>query len=336
VTTHVQTSATVNAAAAALLVALCACWGLQQVAIKLAGAGITPVLQAGLRSAGALALLCVWSMWRGVPLWRRDDALGPGLVVGLLFAAEFLLLYLGLARTSASRAVLFLYAAPFFVALGAHLFVPGERLRALQVVGLACAFVGLAVAFADGLRLPTAREVVGDVMVLGAAAAWGATTIVVKASRLAAISPNKVLFYQLAVSAPILLALSAGLGEAGVTSAEPVVLAALGYQVVAVAFASYLAWFWLVSRHPAARLAAFTFLTPLFGVAAGAAVLGEPVTPGLVAALLLVCAGIYLVNRPARLGAVSMKASPLVPNPASPSVAHIAAAPPSAVSKGNP
>jgi drug/metabolite transporter (DMT)-like permease len=199
--------------------------------------------------------------------------------------------------TTASRGVIFLYTSPFIVALGAHLFVPNERMRVIQAVGLLCAFAGVTVAFADGLRLPTSRELIGDAMILLAAVAWGTTTVLIKASRLAAISPNKVLFYQLGVSAVALPILSAVLGESGVTALTGPVLASLAYQIVIVAFASYLTWFWLIASYPAGKLAAFSFLTPLFGLVAGGALLGERISAAMVAAMLLVCFGIYLVNR---------------------------------------
>jgi drug/metabolite transporter (DMT)-like permease len=193
--------------------------------------------------------------------------------------------------------VLFLYLSPFVVAVGAHLFVPGERLSRLKLVGLVCAFVGLAIAFGDGLRLPTRRELIGDTMELAAAVLWGAITVVIKAGRLATLSPNKTLFYQLVGSTLILLPLSAAVGEAGITAATPLVIGALLYQIVVVAFASYLTWYWLLTRYPASHLAAFSFLTPLFGMAAGALLLSEQITLALAVAMSFVAAGIYLVNR---------------------------------------
>ena len=219
------------------------------------------------------------------------------MAAGLLFALEFLLIFSGMTFTTASRGVIFLYTSPFIVALGAHLFVPNERMRMIQAVGLLCAFAGVTVAFADGLRLPTSRELIGDAMILLAAVAWGATTVLIKASRLASISPNKVLFYQLGVSAVALPILSAVLGESGVTALTGPVLASLAYQIVIVAFASYLTWFWLIASYPAGKLAAFSFLTPLFGLVAGGVLLGERISAAMVAAMLLVCFGIYLVNR---------------------------------------
>jgi drug/metabolite transporter (DMT)-like permease len=282
----------------ALLLLLCAIWGFTQVTIKVANAGFSPLLQAGLRSAGSALLLWAWSAYRGVPLFRRDGSLGHGALIAGLFAAEFVFIYQGLALTTAARAVLFVYTAPFVVAVGAHFFVPGERLHRLKVAGLGCAFAGVSLAFADALRLPTRAELLGDALCLGGAVCWGATTVAVKAARRAPLTPNKTLFYQLAGSALILLVLSPALGEPGVLDPTPVALLALGYQIVIVAFASYLAWFWLLTRYAASDLSAFSFLTPLFGMAAGALVLGEHIGPALAAAMLLVALGIYLVNRP--------------------------------------
>ena len=290
-------------AAAATMLLLCAVWGLNMVAVKLASAGIPPVLQAGLRSLVSAALLLGWCRWRGIGLgdWRRDGTLAPGLLVGALFGLEFLLLYFGVGLTTASRAVVFLYGAPFFVALGAHWLLPDDRLTPAKAAGLAIAFGGLLLAFAEGLRAPAGeRALLGDALCLLAGALWGATTVLVKATRLRGARPELVLQYQLAVSAPLLLLASPLLGEPAAVALTPVVATAFLYQSVGVAFASYTAWFWLVSRHSASRLSAFSFLTPLFGVLAGAALLGERLGPLFGLAALLVAAGIWLVNRPGR------------------------------------
>lgn len=287
-----------DAPAAALLLLLCGIWGIQQVAIKIANSGISPALQAGLRSAGAALLLWAWSSWRGVGLFERDGSLRAGLVAGLLFGGEFALLYWAIEFTTVSRTVIFLYTAPFTVAIGAHLFVPGEKLRGMQIAGLASAFTGVSLAFSEGLALPTATQLVGDAMALVAGAMWGATTIVVKASRLASISPNKTLFYQLAISAVMLVPLSWLLGETGITALTPLILGSLLFQTVIVAFATFLAWFWLIAHYPAGRISSFTFLTPLFGMIAGAVLLSEPISGLFLSAALLVGLGIWLVNRP--------------------------------------
>ena len=163
--------------------------------MKVAAEGISPLLQVGLRSVGASLLLMAWARMRGVALFVRDGTLVPGLIAGLLFAAEFALIYVGLTLTDAARGVLFLYTAPFFVAIGAHLFVPGDRLTRVKLAGLIAAFAGLALAFADGLALPSRAALVGDLLCLVAAALWGATTVLIKATRLAQVSAEKTLFW---------------------------------------------------------------------------------------------------------------------------------------------
>lgn len=289
-----------DSAAMLLMVVLCAAWGLQQVAVKVAIAGISPVWQASLRSIGAAILVWAWASAKGIRLFERDGTLGAGLLAAALFAGEFAFIYWGLTYTTATRGVVFLYTAPFMVALGAHCFLPGEKLRPLQWVGLGCAFAGILAAFGESLGMPSQSQLMGDGMLILAAVLWAATTLVIKGSRLAKVSPAKTLFYQLAGSALVLPCVSLALGEPGIIALTPLVLASLAYQIVLVAFVSYLAWFWLVATYPAGRLAAFSFLTPLFGVLAGALLLDERISTALMMALLLVVLGIWLVNRPPR------------------------------------
>jgi drug/metabolite transporter (DMT)-like permease len=284
--------------AMAILVVLCASWALQHVSIKIANQGVPPVLQSGIRSAGATVLVWVWMALRREPILEKDGTLWWGIAAGFLFAGEFLLMYWGLKFTHASRAVIFLYMSPFVVALGAQLFIPDEHLRMIQVVGLCCAFAGIVVAFRESLSFPTYRMLIGDVMLVGAAVLWGATTVLIKASPLARIEPSKTLLYQLAISAVVLPIGSLAMNEPGIVLTTPLIVGCLVYQTVWVAFITYLAWFWLVRHYPASRLASFTFLTPLFGVLAGGVLLNEPITNTLLLSLVLVGTGIYLVNRP--------------------------------------
>ncbi len=281
----------------ALLTILCASWGVNQVAIKVGIVGVPPVLQAGIRSTGSALLVLLWMVLRGRPVLKRDGTIWWGLLVGILFSIEFILIYWGLEFTNASRSVIFLNTSPFVVALGAQLFVKTENLSRVQILGMIIAFGGIIVAFNESLNLPTREMLVGDCMLLGAAVFWGSVTVVIKASPLTHISPSKTLLYQLGVSAPILFLASVALGEGGIRDLSPVVMASLIYQVVWVAFITYVVWFWLIRKYPVSRIAPFTFLTPLFGVMAGASLLGEPVTFLLICALVLVGIGIYLVNR---------------------------------------
>jgi drug/metabolite transporter (DMT)-like permease len=297
---HTTESAPLPPLAVATMLGLCLVWGLNMVAVKLASAGIPPVLQAGMRSLMAALLLWAWCRARGVSLagWR-GEALWPGLAAGLLFGLEFLVMFIGLQHSTAARAVLFVYSAPFFVAAGGHWLLPGERLTLPRLLGLMLAFAGLLLAFGDKAA---AGSLLGDALLLAAGALWGATTVLVKASALRRSPPALVLQYQLAVSALLLLPASPLLGEAWQLTLTPLVAWSYAYQVIGIAFVSYNGWFWLVGRYSAARLSAFSFLTPIFGVLAGALLLAEPVGPALLGAMALVAAGLWLVNRPARAG----------------------------------
>ncbi|GAA0591188.1 DMT family transporter [Craurococcus roseus] len=291
---------------------LCGAWGFNMVAMKVGTEGIPPVLQAGLRSAVAAPLLLLWCRWRGVDLggWRRDGTLLPGLAIGAVFGLEFLFLYTGLGFTTASRAVVFLYTAPFFVALGVHFLLPDDRLTPAKAAGLGVAFLGLVTAFAEGLLAPGGEAtLLGDAMCLLAGALWAATTLILKATRLRSATPALALLYQLVVSAPLLLLASVLLGEGFALSLTPLVAAAFLYQAVGVAAVSYLAWFWLIARHSTSRLSAFSVLTPIFGVLAGVALLGERVGPLFGVAVALVAAGLWLVNRPDGRGGATARSA---------------------------
>ena len=291
--------------AIAVLALLCAMWGLQQVTVKVAVAqGLPPLVQATLRSAGAAALCTLWIGGRGGRLGLRA-ALGDGaaarvgLLLAVLFAAEFVAIYLGVKLTSASRAVLFIYTAPFFTALGAHLFLPQERLRAVQAAGLATAFAGVVAAFAEGLLHGNGR-IAGDALCAVGGALWASTILIIKASpSLRRATSAGLLLYQLAGSAPLLLAAAWALGETGAPlHASALAWACLFYQTAVVAFASYLAWFWLLLAYPATRLSGFTFMTPLFGILAGGLLLGETLSAGLLVGLVAIIAGLRMINRP--------------------------------------
>ncbi len=288
-----------DALAFSLMTLLCASWGFQQVTIKLAASDISLVMQAGLRSVAATVLLLLWARLRGIALFERDGTLWAGLAAGVMFAAEFVLIYAGLAYTTASRMIVFIYTAPCLTALMLPLFVKSEGLSARQGVGVLLAFGGIVAAFAEGFVASRGETLTGDLAGLAAAVLWAATIVLIRATRLAGTSATKTLFYQLAVSS-LLPVVSIAIGEPGIVRWTPLAVAVMAYQGVLVAFASYLVWFWLLTKYYAARLSVFTFLTPLLGVAFGVAVLGERVTAAFLAAALLVVAGIVLVNLPAQ------------------------------------
>ncbi len=283
--------------AVSLLVACCAFWGFQQILIKSTVGEVPPLWQATLRFVGATALLWLWCAWRGVRLFERDGTLRAGLLAGSLFAGEFACIYLGLMHTSASRLTVFLYTSPFVVALLLPRFVATETLRRLQWVGLVVAFVSVAVAFSEGLLNGGEGQLFGDALGLAAGVLWGLTTLSIRTTRLAGASAEKTLFYQVAVTAVVAPLLSLWLGETWSFSYSAQAWGSLFLQTVVGAFASYLAWMWMLRHYPATQMSSFTFLTPVFALLFGVALLGEPLTAQLVLALAGVAVGIVLVSR---------------------------------------
>ena len=291
--------------AVALMLMLCLSWGFNQIAVKLALPDIPPMLQATIRSAGALPVLLLIARLRGVKIFKRDGTLGAGLFAGVLFGIEFVLIYRGLLFTSASRGVVFIYTAPFFVAFGSYLFL-GERLRASQWGGLALCFAGVALAIGVPQANVDVNVLQGDLMIVGGGALWAATTLIVKATPLLNAPAEKGLGYQVAVSIPI-LALAAWLsGETLTRVPGSLALSLMAYQAIWVVGTTYLLWVALVKTYSASKLSAFTFITPLFGVVASYFIMHDALTLAFGAAALLVIAGLYLVNRPSPVGPVGI------------------------------
>ena len=288
-----------DALAVALLVGCCLLWGLNQVATKVTLAEIPPLTQAAARSLGAALLVALWARWRGIALWQRDGTARGGLLAGSLFAVEFGCIFVGLQFTAASRMIVFIYLAPFVVALGMPFISRAERLNRRQVAGLLAAFGGVVWAFSEGFVRPAAgpRQWLGDALGIAAAVLWGMTTLVLRASRLSTAAPEKTLLWQLVVSGVALSVAALVGGESLAAAPTAHSLLPLAFQTVIVTFASYLVWFWLIRHYPATRLASFTMLTPVFGLVLGALLLGEPVTARLLVALATVATGIVLVNR---------------------------------------
>lgn len=288
----------IDTAAVALLLLLTFSWGLNGVAGKVANVGYNPIFLTVARSAIAAILVFAWCRFRGIALFERDGTLWPGIVAGLLFGAEFALIFMGLDHTSVARSALMVNTMPFWVLIGAH-FLLGERMSIAKFAGLLLAFAGVVVVFSDGLSLPGPDALKGDLMSLGAGILWAATMIVIKGTKLGRASAEKMLLYQLAVSAVVVLPL---IPLAGPILREVSTLStgALLFQAIYIVAFTYILWFWMMRRYPAAGLASFAFLTPVFGVLLGGLLLGEPLTAKLFLALALIAGGLIIVNRPPR------------------------------------
>lgn len=287
-----------DSTAIGLMLVLCLIWALQQIALKHTANDISPMFQIALRSGGAAALLALFMRWRGERMCFTDGTAWPGIIAGVLFALEFCLAGEGLRHTSAAHMVVFLYTAPIFAALGLHFSLPSERLAPLQWAGIVLAFGGLAMAFfgREGSAGPDAGNALwGDFLALMGGALWGATTVVVRTTRLSQAPVSQTLMYQLLGAFALLTVVSLATGQAHFNP-TPAVWASLAFQSVVVAFISFLLWFWLLRQYMASRLGVFTFLTPLFGILLGAWLSNEHIEPSFLMGAFPVLLGIVLVS----------------------------------------
>jgi len=278
------------------LVAFSVLLGFNQVIIKVVNEGLQPVFFAGLRSLGATICIGIWLMVRGRSLVPPRDTIGPGVLMGSLFAAEFILLFTALDMTTVVRASIMLYTMPVWFAIAAHFLLPGERITRVKLFGLALAFAGVVIAISDRSDSGNA-SLIGDLMSLGGAFGWAGMTLCVRMTKLKEVKPDMQLFWQVAVSTPLLMFAALFFGPF-IRDLQPIHIAGLGFQIVVVVTAGFMFWLWLLTIYPAATVAAFSFLAPVFGVLLGALLLGESAGPLILAALVLVAVGLYLINKP--------------------------------------
>ena len=288
----------IDAIGAVALIGFAAAMAFNQVVIKLGTGGFQPVFMSALRSLGALAVLLLWMRLRGVRLDFSADTIWPGIALGALFAAEFLCLFWALDHTTVARASILLYSMPVILTISAHFLLPGERLTTRRSVGLVLAMCGVAVVLAQ--RSSGEASLMGDLAALGAAFGWTGIALVVRLTPVQRVSPEMQLFWQLAVSA-VLLMLAAPLFGPFLRDPDLSHLLGLAYQIIAVASFGFLFWFFLMKLYPASGVASFSFLTPVLAVGFGWLILGEEIGPGVVIGLVLVAAGIVLINRRPRI-----------------------------------
>lgn len=270
-----------------------------QVIIKFVNDGLQPVFFAGLRSLGGAFVIFAWMKFRGLQITIAPGTVPAGLMIGSLFALEFVCLFWALDLTSVTRTSVIFYTMPMWLALAAHVLIPGERLTPVKSAGLLLAFAGVVVALTMRGEAAGETSILGDILALLGAMAWAGIALCARATKLREVRPEVQLLWQLAISAPLLLLASLAFGPL-LRDPQMIHWAGLGVQIVVIVSAGFLFWLWLLSIYPSSSVAAFSFLTPVFGVALGWLVLGEDVGPGILIALVLVCAGLILVNRPTR------------------------------------
>jgi drug/metabolite transporter (DMT)-like permease len=292
----------IDSIAIIIAVILCLSWAFQQITVKFALPELGPLAQGAIRGVGATVLVAMYMYLRAYTTpWVRGLT-WPGLVAGFLFGGEFMLLYVSLQYTDASRAIMFLYTAPFVVALGGHLFLPGERLNTKATIGVVLAFAGVAFTMDSSLDttgLDTTGDMwKGDLMALGSGIGWGLTTLVIRGTSLRSAPASQVLLYQLAMSAVMFTIAAVLVGEKIFVPMSAITIAAVAYQTIWVAAITFGIWFALIATYSATGLSVITFLTPLFGAGMGYLFLGESLGVRHIIAVVAIAVGIFLVSLP--------------------------------------
>jgi drug/metabolite transporter (DMT)-like permease len=277
-----------------LVLILCMLWGIQQVAMKSVAADVTPIMQLALRFAIAAVFFGIWVAAREGRRAFSDGTLTSGVLLGVMFSLEFILVGSSLAHTTAAHATVFLYSAPIFTALGLQ-FLPEEKLDRIQWLGIGAAFVGVVVAFIGPGARPAADVFLGDLIALCGGISWGVSNIVLRRGRIGSASTAKTVLYQVGVATILLFSFAFATGQTHTVFTTPAILA-LAFQTVCISISSYLVWFWLLRHYFTSRLMLLSLMTPLFGVVFGALLLKDPIELRFALGAFLVIAGILVVN----------------------------------------
>ncbi len=288
----------IDAFGAGALIAFSALFGLNQVVIKVVNAGLQPVFSAGLRSLGAMVLIFLWLRLTRTKLEVQREVLPWGVLSGVLFSSEFILLFLALDITTVARTSVIFYTMPVWLSLMAHFAIAGERLTLRKCVGLSLAFTGVCIVFLnrnDGGQ----ASLLGDVMAVSGAICWAGLALVARATPFSGVQPAMQMFWQLSVSSVILLGAACFLGPF-IRDFQLIHGFGMAFQIIAIGAFGFLLWFWLLKIYPANSVASFSFLSPVFGVVFGWLLLGEAVGRSLWIALALISLGLVLINRAAR------------------------------------
>ena len=273
---------------ALLALAVVAVWGTNFVVIKAALAELPPLLLAALRFTLAFAPAALFVARPTLPL-RTLAAYGV-----LIGAGQFGLLFVAMRADITPGLASLVVQTQVFFTIGLAMAVSGERLRRMQVVALLVAAAGLAVIarHTDAQTTP-----LGLVLVLAAALAWAGGNLVAQRAGRVPILGFMVWSSLFAVPPLLLLSLwfeGPGAMAHGLARAGAWTWAAVLWQAVGNTLFGYGAWAWLLARHPAATVSPMALMVPVFGMAASALWLAEPLPAWKLAAAVLVIGALLL------------------------------------------
>lgn len=244
--------------------------------------------------AGALTLVCT-AVFTKRPLSLPHGRWGGVALLALVQTTlQYLFFYAGMAHTTGTKGAIIDSSAAFIGVILAHFLCAGERMTARRAAGCAIGFSGVVLVNlgAGGAGGFTWR---GDGLMLLAAASFALGGVI--SGRVArGLDPAAVTGWQLLGGGALLLAAGAAMGGRAVPPSGAAWML-LGY-LAALSAVAFTIWTLLLKYNPVAKISIYNSLTPVFGALCSAVVLGERFfNIKNLAALALVCGGVYLVNR---------------------------------------
>ena len=285
-----------NAKMIAFALTLAVLWGGNSVSIKIALEGVPPLALAGFRFLLALMAVTAWSISQRVSIRLKRGELRPLLLLGIAFVLQIITLNIGTLFTSAARSTIMINFFPFFTALFAHYWVPGDRLTLLKIAGIGLAFCGILITFAPSLQLGANTSLVGDLIVILSASLLGLRTVITK-RLIQSIHPYRLLIWLMIISLPCFFGSSLILEDRSNYEISPEVITAILYQGLIVAGVCFVGWTSILKKHSPSKLVVLSFATPISGIVFSNLLLGDELGLSLIAGAVLVALGIFLVNR---------------------------------------
>lgn len=280
---------------------LCAAlWGANSVAVKVAQQSFPPWMMAGIRFGTSALLIGSWARLNGYSLGLTKAQVLMALVNGLLLYLQIGGFTVGTTQSTSLHSVLLINVYPFMTALIGWLFMGDGPIAGRKLLGLAVAFVGVAVTLGEDIIRADPRIEEGDLLLLVSSIILGIKVSYVKAI-LGKITIFALVFWEAAVAVSLFLTTSFLFEQGAIPPVRPEAIVGVLYQGAIVSTIGFLIWTSLLSRHGANELASYSFLTPAFGLVFGPMLLGERASAYLLAGGALIIFGIYLVNVPPRL-----------------------------------
>ena len=272
--------------------------GINHVVIKIVNVGLNPIFFAGIRSFIAFLFIIIWMKFTRKPIVFNKKNSIICLIAGLVFALEFLFLFLALDFTSVSRNSIIYYSMPLWLTILLFFTKNKEKLSFIKLLGLILAFSGVVISVSknDSGLIINSSSLFGDFLAFLAALFWALLIIIAKNSNFNKEMPEMQLLWMVMVSGPILICFSFFI-EDPIRDFQIIHIWGLLFQSIVVVAGGFLFWLWLLSKYPASGVASFSFLTPIFTIFFGWLILSEVMTPDFIFAAFLVITGLILINK---------------------------------------